>query len=293
MIRIIYFIAFLLLFQGIKAQLVDVRADYNSVGDCIFTANNNALTPVFLNIDFADLENTAFEEKLPYVKKLSPGFNSLFTLFRYPGADVPRFNYEIRVYRSDPLAQIDAGFPYLIPFREGSVIELEDVIDLRGFRGDTEPKSWNATGFAANAGEAVMAGRQGIVVEIAGNVKSGEPISWYNTWNNCITILHPDGTLACYKNIAVPEGTLQLNQKVFAGEKIGEIAPGEKQMLLVIYQNRMKSDDLRFIIPQFVVGEKEKEILLKGKTYTVVHPESVWELEMTKKEKRRRLKNMQ
>ena len=116
------------LFGGVNAQLVEVRADYNSIGDCIFSAVNNAKTPMYLNIDFADLQNTTFNETLPFVKKLDPGFNSLFTLERYLDADVPRFNYQVKTFRSNPSSIVNLDFPYLIPFETGTKVKAKDLI---------------------------------------------------------------------------------------------------------------------------------------------------------------------
>ena len=58
-------------------------------------------------------------------------------------------------------------------------------------------------------------------------------------------------------------------------------------IILLIYQNSLSSDKLRFIIPKFCVEEKKFEILNIAKEYHVVHPLSVRGLEMSKKEKRK------
>ena len=283
------FTAFVSLFlnHSIKAQLVEVQADYNSIGDCIFSAYNNAKTPVYLNIDFADLQNTTFNESLPYIKMLTPGYNSLFTLERDMNADIPRFNYQIKSFRSNPMTAVDLDFPYLIPFAPGNKIIPVRIKNIKGFWGDTEPNSWIASGFKATTGENIYASRQGTIVEIAGEEKSGDPDQWYNTWNNCITLLQPDGTLICYRNISDKNKKLELNQKVFPGEVLGEIVPGADELIVLIYQNSLTSPDLRFIIPQFVINENEIEVLNTAKEYTVVHPDAIRGLEMTKKERRK------
>lgn len=275
------------LFEGINAQSVEVQADYNSVGDCIFSAHNNSKTPMFLNIDFADLENTTFNETLPYVKKLDPGFNSLFTLERDLDADVPRFNYQMKSFRSDPTSIINLDFPYLIPFEPGTKVKAKEVKSIAGFRGSEELKSWVAVGFYAKAGDKVYASRQGTIVEIAGKTKGDDPQNWYNTWNNSITLLQADGTLICYRNVVDKNKNLKLNQKIYAGELMGEIAPSATDLKILIYQNSLGSTDLRFIIPMFCVGENENEIVNVAKEYVVVHPNSVRGLEMTKKERRK------
>lgn len=285
MIKIFTFIFLFFFFSSLNAQLVEVQANYNDVGDCIFSAHNNAKTPIFLKIDFADLQNTSFPETLPYIKMLESGFNSLFTLSRDLDADVPRFNYEVKTFRSNPASIINLDFPYLIPFKPGTKVKAKNVENIDGFWGSDRLDSWIAIGFNAKPGDDVFACRQGIVVEISGQTKSEDPLSWYNTWNNSVTVLQTDGTLICYRNVRGKN--LKLNQKIHAGELFAEIASNENDIIVLIYQNSLSSDDLRFIIPQFAINETETEIVNIAKEYTVDHPISVRGLEMTKKEKRK------
>lgn len=272
------------------AQVVEVQYNYNSTGDCIFDATNYLNTPVYISIDFADLQNATFHENLPYVKKLVPGFNSLFVLTR-EGDDVPRFNYQLKTYRSNPFAQVDLDFPYLIPFAPGEKVQPVEVKTIQGFMGEKEPGSWVATGFRARPGQKVYAARQGEIMEVAGATRSEDTKSWYNTWTNVITLLQPDGTLICYKNVVDPGKKLNLNQKLQAGEVLGEIAPGAKELVLLVYYNVFNSGDLNFIIPQFLTSPGKVEILNASMTIDVVHPPEVRGLEMTKKERKRYLKN--
>ncbi len=281
---------FITLFTQVNAQLVEVRADYTSIGDVQFSAYNNSKAPLFLNIDFADLENTTFDETLPYIKQLEPGFNSLFMLQRYLDADVPQFNYQIKVFRSNPMSVVDLDFPYLIPLEPGTEAEVFDVESIAGFWGQEEPESWNVTGFKVRPGQKILAVRNGTVVEVVAQKRSGEPVSWYNTWNNSITVLQPDGTLVCYRNVVDNSQKLKVGDKIYAGQEIGEIVSGAEELLLLIYQQSLNSEDLRFIIPQFVTGGNQQELLLSSKKYVVVHPAEVRGKEMTNKEKRKILR---
>lgn len=283
-------IIFLLLFHlAVQAQLAEVQADYNSTGDVVFSAFNNTPAPIFLNIDFADLENTTFNEPLPYIKMLEPGFNTLFTLFRVPDEDVPRFNYQIKVFKSNPWSIADLDFPYLIPLAPGEEIQVIDLKSLTGFMGPGEPESWNATGFAVQPGQQVYASRTGTIVEVAGAKRSGDPLTWYHTWNNSITLLQADGTLICYRNVIDNTKKLKAGQKVFAGQQLGEVAPGAEQLILVIFQHSLNSNNVRYIIPTFA-SEGKTGILLSSESYKVVHPGEIRGMEMTSREKRKFLK---
>jgi murein DD-endopeptidase MepM/ murein hydrolase activator NlpD len=288
--RFAVFFLFLVCSFSSKAQLAEVQANYNNAGDVDFIAYNNTASPLFIHIEFADMENARFNESLPYIKLLEPGFNTLFTLLRDPGAGVPRFNYQIKTYRSNPFAFSDLDFPYLIPFAPGEEARVFDVKSMEGFMGTKELPSFNATGFIANPRQKVFAARTGTVVEVAGTSRSGEPLHWYHTWYNTITLLQPDGTLISYRNVIDPDKKLKPGVRVAAGQPIGIVAPGTSEVILVIFQHSLNSDALRFMIPQFVTGENETGMLLSSQVYPVVHPSEVRGLELTKKEKRLYLK---
>ncbi|MFW5830639.1 MAG: hypothetical protein ACOC1J_00575 [Prolixibacteraceae bacterium] len=270
-----------------KAQLVEVRADYTTVGDVQFSAYNNTKAPLYLNIDFADLENTTFDEPLPYIKLLEPGFNSLFMLHRRLDADVPRFNYQMKTYRSNPMAVVDLDFPYLIPLENGRKANVFDVRSIAGFWGNEEPDSWNVTGFKVKPGDKVFAGRTGTVAEITGLNRSTDPALWYHTWNNSVTVLLPDGTLMVYRNIELKNKELELGEKIFAGQYIGDVVPRADELILVVFQHSLNDEDPRFIIPQFVTAEDKQELLISAKEYDVVHPDDIIQREMTRKEIRK------
>lgn len=288
--RLFFIVLLTVLISGLKAQPVEVQANYNSTGDVEFVAYNNSGAPLFLNIDFADLENTSFNEPLPYIKMLEPGFNNLFILHRDMDADVPRFNYQIKYYRSDPTSLADLDFPYLIPFKPGEKASVTEVGNISGFWGSKEPGTWNATGFSVTPGQAVYACRNGTVVEIAGEKRTNDPLEWYHTWTNSITVLQPDGTLICYRNVTDKEKKLKAGEKVYAGQILGDAAPSSTEIIVIIFQHSLSSPELRFIIPQFVTGNEQQEILFPSNDYKVIHPVEVIELEMTKRERRKILR---
>lgn len=288
--KLFFFIFFVAGNSGINAQLVEVQANYNSVGDVDFVAYNNTSAPLFVNIDFADLQNTSFNEPLPYIQKIEPGFNTLFTLLRDLDAGVPHFNYQIKYFRSDPMAKIDLDFPYLIPLAPGRKARVFDVKSIAGFWGAEEPESWIATGFQVKEGQEVYASRNGTVVEIAGEARTGDPQTWYHTWNNSITLLQADGTLICYRNVVDQTEEWKVGDNVFAGQLLGRVADPSPGLILLLYQNSLNSEELRFIIPRFVTGEDQTGLLISAKEYTVVHPEAVRGKEMTRRERRRMLR---
>ncbi|WP_319480677.1 hypothetical protein [uncultured Draconibacterium sp.] len=292
MIHRILLLLKLILIAGVSmAQYVEVQANYNSVGDCIFSASNNAKVPMYLHINFADLENTTFNEPLPYITKVEPGFNSLFTLQRDLDAGIPRFNYDIETFRSNPTADVDLDFPYLIPLKEGKSASVFDVKSIDGFWGNETPDSWYAKGFMAGQGDAVFASRNGIVAELVEESRTGDSRIWYHAWTKSITLLQSDGTLICYHGVQYNPEQLVVGEKVYAGQKIGELANRNGELVVLIFHDSLFNQKLSFVIPQFVVNKNgDAEILNIVKPYIIYHPKTIRRMEMTNREKRKLLK---
>lgn len=286
--KILLLVKLILITSVTIAQYVEVQANYNSLGDCVFSATNNAKVPMYLHINFADLENTTFNETLPYVKKVAPGFNSLFTLQRDVDAEIPRFNYDIETFRSNPTADVDLDFPYLIPLKEGKSVSVFDVKNIDGFWGAEKLKSWFATGFTTQPDMTVFASRSGVVVEITGDKRTGDSCLWYHTWKNSLTILQPDGSLICYHNISCATSEIGIGDKVYAGQKIGEVIPGATELVLLVFHHSLFTRLFSFVIPRFVIAPDGKSALLNSSVvYLVYQPQKVKGLEMTKKERKK------
>ncbi len=290
MIKFFVVLVFALLTSGIKAQLIDIQYNYNSLGDCFFGAANNTQTPLFLHLYFENLENAVFAEEQPYVKKLEPGFTSLFTLQNESENDAPIFIFKTKTFRSNPLADVNLDFPYLIPLEPGTTAHPFDVKNIDGFYGKETLKEWRASGFVVKPGQLVYSARRGQIVEITGKTRESKPETWYNTWTNSITLLQEDGTLITYKNVVDKSGKLKLNQKIQAGDFLGEVASGTNELILLVYHNDLDKPEFDFIIPLFVISTDKTEILNPSLNIEVIHPSEVKILEMTKREQKKFLK---
>ncbi len=267
------------------AQKIEVQASYTDIGDVEFVAYNNTRVPLFLFINFADLSNATFDEALPYVKMVTPGYNDLFTLRRHLDAEAPRFNYEIDQFVSNPVANVDLDYPYLLPFKPQTKVQSVAIEDFKHpykkFFAD-----YYSTIFKVLPAAPVYACRNGVVVAIK---KDGVvPASAYPGGYNSVTVLQSDGTLITYQNI-IPK-KLKEGKKIYAGEQIGNLLPQDSSLIIFITQNQLDSHELKPIIPKFQVDEEKVELVIGNRTFNVVHPKSVRGKEMTRREKRRHLK---
>ncbi len=267
------------------AQKIEVQADYTDIGDVEFVAYNNTQVPLFLYINFADLSNATFDEVLPYVKMVTPGYNDLFILRRYLDAEAPSFNYEIDQFVSNPVANVDLDYPYLLPFKPQTTVQSVAIEDFKHpykkFFAD-----YYSTIFKALPAALVYACRNGVVVAIK---KDGVLTpNAYPGGHNSVTILQPDGTLITYQNI-IPK-KLKEGKKIYAGEQIGNLLPQDSTLIIFITQSQLDSHELKPIIPKFQVDKESVELVVGNQILNVVHPKSVRGKEMTRREKRKHLK---
>ncbi|MCY1722190.1 hypothetical protein OU798_17685 [Prolixibacteraceae bacterium Z1-6] len=263
---------------------VEVRTEYYH-GNRIFSAHNNAKFPVYLHLYFKEISKLSFREKEPYVKLLQPGFNELFTLENYSERGQPPFEYTIKYYPSNPLAEVDLDFPYLFPFEEETTVVPKKVKSIDNFLTKYKTAGWSANGFYTLAGQVVCASRTGIVVEIL-TEREEDIIVPNHKRTSQITLLHANGTLACYLNVSATKSGLELNQKIYAGEGFAEIVSGADELIVLFYKNQLLSEELDFLVPKFQIDETEVKPVIYEKEYVVVHPVSVKVLELTKKEQR-------
>ena len=171
------------------------------------------------------------------------------------------------------------------------MVTVFDVKNIDDFWGEKNLKVGLLQVLMHNPVKLFMRARQGEIVEIVGKERNDDPESWYNTWTNVITLLQPDGTLITYKNVIVNKSfKLKLNQKIFSGQVLGEVAPNSDGIVILIYHNILESDDLLFVIPQFVTEPGKIEMVNQSMNIKVVHPKEIRGLEMTKREQRKFLK---
>lgn len=265
---------------------VEFRTAYmTDENSTIFSAYNKTKAPVYIHIHFDEVSRLSFHEEQPFVRRLEKGLNDLFTLEQSRERGIPRFPYSVTVYKSNPLADVDLAFPYLIPLRPGKEARVVDITSLKAFGTAKEPENYMVTGFDISAGDAVFAARTGVVVEIVGKKRTTKPARWYNTWTNCVTILQPNGTLICYKNCDATK--LKIGQKIFAGQPIGEVVNETEPLIIVIYHDVLTEKFPRFIIPQFAISAGKVEVLNSSGAYTVIHPDEVKAMEMTRRERKK------
>ncbi len=272
----------------IEAEKVQIRLSYNqNRNSTFFSAYNQAEYPVFVHINFKEVSRLSFFEEQPYVKKIPPGFTDLFVLEQSHERNLPRFPFEFKVYPSNPLADVNLDFPYLLPFCEGESAVPQEV-DTSDQALSVIPNKEDGFFYAFRAvpGQEICAARKGVVVDIFSRLKD-EPKEGAAKGYSYITLLHEDGTLATYFNATSDNKPLKLNQTIYPGEVFSCLDSISDELIVAVYYNRLFSSDYIFLSPKFHLSNADSHSLKINTEYTVAHPKEIRELEMTKKEKKK------
>ncbi len=172
------------------------------------------------------------------------------------------------IYRfGDANAQYDPKQEYLLPFEEGTSYRL-----TQGYNGSRTHQGDNALDFTMDEGTTILAARAGEVVRIKEDSNQGCGSRRCNDMGNYVTILHEDGTYADYLHLQFEGVTVELGDKVEAGDPIalsGNTGWSTGAHLHFIVRKTEK--DGQVSLPTLFKTSRDKtEILIEGNTYTAI-----------------------
>ncbi len=273
---------------------VELKHDYDAVGDAHIRAYNHTNTPVYVVFDFAYLELASFNEDLPMIKRVEPGISEFLVVMKEYEEGSPRFNYTYKWYKAHPKPNIDERFPYLFPVEKGKETSSFHIETPESFMGTGITGKWYSLGFKMEKSTAICASRKGVVVKAISNVPEIDSGSKkYQQVNNLVRVLHEDGTMAEYTNFAHNKVYYQVGETIYPGDILGEVNTAMQPFPFAgftVFHADMRSRNWKTIIPKFhLKGEKTVKILAPG-VYTSEHIDKIIGLEMTRREKKKYLK---
>lgn len=310
------FILFLLgnLYGSIHAQQAEVRVRYENTGRSYqFYASSTTYAPVTLFLTFTKLEGTRkFGIEIPKAYILHYGENNLFTLAPDKEEGSVRFSYKTS-WRTGNMIQLpDTNFIYLPPVAAGKKVVANPMISLKKFlnkriKNDETQDEIRPIGLTIKAqnGDTIYAIRSGIVGEVQDNSASQGKGRAFDRNENYVEIYHKDGSEAQYKlfqdhGIFVSEG-----DEIIAGQPIGIIGGdnyehGSHLRLILsgwFYPQKGDSENkihyhrvYRTFIPLFCIQDNKTCRPASLQSFVSVHPENIITQEMSKREKKRYLK---
>jgi murein DD-endopeptidase MepM/ murein hydrolase activator NlpD len=178
-------------------------------------ASNENPAPVYLRVEFTDLENLASTPARPELVVGAEASADVATLRPARSDRGTRYAFTWRHQLGDPAAVPDAAARYRIPFGGDAPRRV-----VQGPDGPFSHRGEIAYDFAMPIGTPVLAAREGRVAQVVDEYRKGGERSELRDKANFVSILHADGTFGRY--IHLREGAVvKPGQRVAAGALVG------------------------------------------------------------------------
>jgi len=286
-----FVLLFLLVFStsyGFSQSSINVACNYDAVGDAHILATNYLPFPAYVSVDLSFIENAAFNESLPFIKRLEPGETELFVVRRELNMPSPRLGLDFKWYPANPKPEIDSKFPYLIPAGKGSTVKVfypsEKEGQVFGLRPEDAIAFWlplNDTVYASRLG--VVAGGVNEFINTVSQKEKGK------RGQNVVRVMFKDGLVGEYRNLSLNKIFVGNGETVIPGQPLGiaeKGADGESFVVFSVFYSSFSSDRMEYVRPMFYTGEKEPKVVTPPLEYKVSVPDELIGAEMSKKEKK-------
>jgi len=164
-----------------------------------------------------DLENLRSQSELPVIDSFAATTRTKVASLRIK--DIARswsFQFDLKWIPGDFKARHTIGFVYQLPFDAAS-----EFLVVQGFQGDITHQGKNAIDWDMPEGTPVRAARAGLVVDVAEDFTEGGQDPALKSRANFVKIRHDDGTIGNYVHLMPMGVSVQVGQRVNAGERIG------------------------------------------------------------------------
>jgi murein DD-endopeptidase MepM/ murein hydrolase activator NlpD len=212
----IFFSLFIAFATTLNAQSINIFYENKSKGYIIY-ASNSELYPISIQIDFM-ATNMIFSEGERTIFVVAPK-SKKFKIGEMTVSDQrSRYNFSYK-YKSTmgdiTLNNFEGSIEYDLPFQNG-----KDFRVFQGYNGSFSHKNQNAIDFIMPEGTAILAAREGLVVQVEQNNTESCPEEECKKYNNYVTIMHSDGTFAHYAHIKYQGSKFKVGEAVKRGDVI-------------------------------------------------------------------------
>lgn len=306
----------LLLQTPIFCQDIEVKYEVNSeTKEVVFSYEKNYVGSITVNLKLTQLTNTFSEKNVISVAKGDKGI--LLTLKPIDSKKNIRFTYTYSSFRGALIRRIKEYNDYLLPYPEGREAKLEkELNDLKevermlGLTGtDRElmelnsPDNYYSLKFDLEMHASVTACRGGIVIKVVDDVNTNaEKI--ISLRQNKVEIEHKDGSVGRYRGFAQGGILVKEGESIYPGKRLGKV--GNQRLSTGFYYSLFYIKDINFetgskasptqskvsyeyLTPRFIHA-KGSDYLQEGKSYQSIHPQELIIQEMTRKERKRFIK---
>ncbi|MEM9820703.1 MAG: M23 family metallopeptidase [Bacteroidota bacterium] len=252
-------------------QIKEMQMPDGSIG---IYAQNMAYCPLTTIIDFPVLKNMKADKALPY-HAVIPARAEKYLILKVMDVKNPKGNsYEYRYsstyYMGDGVnAQHDDKHIYRLPYETG-----KSTLVGQGYNGKFSHHNMNCLDFNLPENSKVLAARDGVVVHVKADSKSGCAQQKCKGQANFITLYHQDGTFGRYIHLKYRGSKVKVGQKIKAGEHIGWSGNTgwSSGPHLHFEVNRPGKNNMVYTVPtKFKLPNGKIGYLEEGESYRAVH----------------------
>lgn len=294
------------------SQKTERKITYKRNDDKSITFNYSSDIPgsVLVILTFTRLENASAN----VIKSAVEGYGGqIYTLKPLNGSEGISFSYRSKMFYGNVKAKPDETFKYILPFKKDKKVKVRNLNFLGKKFGNAAPKNWKSWQFLMKPNDTILAIRKGIVISVSDEAKSDKTKKYgYRSNSNSIKIEHKDGTIANYSVLKENSIMVKVGDIVYPSAPIaiaGSYDSEENsQVRLSIYYldkkilnydfNQRENESLQnkthlysYINPHFQILDGSSTKLEHNTFYSGDFDDSIIELEMTKREKRKWKKN--
>lgn len=295
-------------FINAHSQVKELEINYERNEDKSVNFSFKKLNPgsTFIVLKFRTLSNSTGKRLISKsVKGHSGSFLRLNPINKKKGIG---FSFTYSYQMGTKNAKVDKNFKYILPFLKGKKVISRDVNYLGKRFGNSSPKNWKSIQFLTELNDTVCASRKGIVVKIVDKYDADDTIEYtFKSKSNFIIIEHSDGTLAKYNVLKKNSTMVALGEKVYPSTPIALAGsydkPENSQLRFSVYYldndvdyefNKQqtlanKKHYYAYVNPIFYVSDETTQ-LQSNKNYVTHTRDDIIQFEMTKREKKKLLK---
>lgn len=196
----------------------NINVFYESNADSIIVYASNleyCSVSLLLNFDLDNMVSLNGNNKIFVLPSQNQKYR-ITALYRDNKNKKYNFSYKSNIcYGDATLTNYDKDFKYHLPFLKNTTFTV-----VQGYNGKSSHKNEYALDFNMPEGSTVVAARAGIVFELIQTNNTGCEEMDCMQYNNLISILHNDGTIAKYVHLKYKSSLVKLGDSVSASQPI-------------------------------------------------------------------------
>ncbi|OOG69257.1 hypothetical protein B0E44_12100 [Flavobacterium sp. A45] len=291
--------------QFAQVQNITITSNANPDQSVDFYYEKKQPGSYYLSLEFSNISNCNIQNYKTIVSNYSGRLLKLTPIDKNQG-----INYSFQYYYiiGKPNPKIDTEFQYILPFKNGKKIRINEATNLGEiYFGSEKPKNWKNYIVNSESPDTLYSMRKGVVVQLVNQYDASSSSELHYTSNrNSITIEHADGTFAIYEGLKKNSILVKLGQTVYPQTQLGIMEVFNTNnyrasfSIYFLYDKDFKfkqnqtlknyKSEYEYITPNFVTQEGILKVE-SGKEYTSIYNEAALFQELTNSEKKKYLKN--